>query len=195
MKFIPAVALFAIMNLGCASYTGTARQAQIVNIQADKRWVVVPNFPRVMQAKDHDCGAASLAAVLGYWGKPTTPEAVSQAVGRDGKQLRASDIESHARASGFSSYVFYGNMGDLLYEVGRGRPVIVGVGKPYGKDKAIAHYQVVIGYEPEKKRVLLLDPAIGFQTNSYEGFAKEWAVSKGVTIVTFLKAGKTARVD
>lgn len=193
MKFTPAVALFAIMNLGCASYTGTARQAQIVNIQADKRWVVVPNFPRVLQAKDHDCGAAALAAVLGYWGKPTTPEAVSQSVGRNGKQLRASDIETYARSSGFSSYVFYGNMGDILYELQRGRPVIVGVGKPYGKDKAVAHYQVVIGYEPHKKRVLFLDPAIGFQTNTYEGFAREWAVSKGVTIVTFLSAAKTAQ--
>lgn len=66
-------------------------------------------------------------------------------------------------------------MTDIAYEIGHGRPVIVGVGKQFEKDKAIAHYEVVIGYEPDKRQVLLLDPALGWQVNSFEGFGKEWS--------------------
>jgi len=54
---------------------------------------------------------------------------------------------------------------------------------------ALSHYEVVVGYEPNKKQLLLLDPARGWQVDSFEGFAKEWAVSKGVTIVTFPDSG------
>ena len=186
------LAFLAVMNLGCASYQGTAKDARMDVVASNKNWVTVPNFPRVLQASDHDCGAAAPAAVLDYWGKPTTPEQVVAAERKQGKRFSASEIEQHARRAGLSSFVFYGNLGDLLYEVRRGRPVIVGVGKPVADDKAIAHYEVVIGYEPKQKRLLLLDPARGFTTNSYEGFAKEWAVSKGVTIVAFVPESKTS---
>lgn len=185
-----ALAFFAVMNLGCASYQGTAKDARMEAVASNKNWVTVPNFPRVLQASDHDCGAAALAAVLDYWGKPTTPERIVSEAGKQGKRFTASEIEQHARRAGLSSFVFFGNMGDLLYEVRRGRPVIVGVGKPVAEDKAIAHYEVVIGYEPKKKQLLLLDPARGFTTNSYDGFAKEWAASKGVTIVAFIPEAK-----
>jgi predicted double-glycine peptidase len=185
-----ALAVFAALNLGCASYQGSAKPAQVASLANQGSWVIVPNFPRVMQSSNHDCGAAALAAVLGYWGKPTTPERVAETERKEGRRLRASDIERHAKAAGLSAFVFYGNMADIVYEVKRGRPVIVGVGKPYGENKAIAHYEVVIGVEPEQKRVLLLDPSKGFQTNSYEGFATEWAASKGVTIVTFISESK-----
>jgi predicted double-glycine peptidase len=178
------------MNLGCASYQGTAKDARMEAVASNKNWVMVPNFPRVLQASDHDCGAAAIAAVLDYWGKPTTPEQVVAKENKQGKRFSASEIERHARRAGLSSFVFYGNLGDLLYEVKRGRPVIVGVGKPIAEDKAIAHYEVVIGYEPKQERLLLLDPARGFTTNSYEGFAKEWAISKGVTIVAFVPEEK-----
>jgi predicted double-glycine peptidase len=185
-----ALAVFAALNLGCASYQGSAKNVEVASLANKGSWVIVPNFPKVMQSSNHDCGAAALAAVLAYWGRPTTPESVAEAEKKTGRQLRASDIERHAKNAGLSAFVFYGNMGDILYEVQRGRPVIVGVGKPYGENKALAHYEVVIGVEPKAKRVLLLDPAKGFQTNSYEGFGTEWAASKGVTIVTFLPQSK-----
>jgi hypothetical protein len=63
--------------------------------------------------------------------------------------------------------------------------VIVGVGKKYEGSNAISHYEVVVGFERETKRVLVLDPARGFQVDSLRGFAGEWKRSKGVTIVMF----------
>lgn len=179
-------AAIAAASLGCASYQGSAKEVRPSTLVRDENWVMVRGFPRVLQRGNHDCGAASLAAVLEFWGHRTTPEQISEALGKRNEQLRARDIEVYAKREGLSSFVFFGTMNDLIYELKRGRPVIVGVGKPYSDKKALAHYEVVVGYEPKKRQVLLLDPARGWQVDSFEGFAREWSVSKGVTVVAFL---------
>jgi ABC-type bacteriocin/lantibiotic exporter with double-glycine peptidase domain len=186
------ILLLAGSSLGCASYQGTAKEARPAELVREGGWVMVTGFPRVLQQADHDCGAAALAAVLGFWGQPTSPDRIATAAGRKGQRLSASDLESYARGRGLSSYVFFGTMADIAYEIGHGRPVIVGVGKQFEEDKAVAHYEVVIGYEPDKRQVLLLDPALGWQVNSFEGFGKEWSFSKGVTMVAFLSEPATA---
>jgi ABC-type bacteriocin/lantibiotic exporter with double-glycine peptidase domain len=177
--------LVAVLNLGCASYQGTAKDAQPSQVVQSGAWVMVPNFPRVLQQSNHDCGAAALSAVLSFWGHPTSPNQVVAATGRSGQRLSAGDLESYARSAGLSSYVFYGTMTDIAYELSHGRPVIVGLGKAYQDGKALAHYEVVVGYEPHKKQVLLLDPGGGWKIDSFMGFGKEWIVSKGVTVVVF----------
>lgn len=99
--------------------------------------------------------------------------------------MSAGDLANYARSAGLSSYVFYVTMTDIAYELRHGRPIIVGLGKPYQDGKALAHYEVVVGYEPHKKQVLLLDPGGGWKIDSFEGFGKEWLISKGVTVVVF----------
>src|ERR1044071_7064024 len=152
------VGTMAALVLGCASYRGTATTVQPSDVAREGGWVIVPHFPLVMQQGDHDCGAAALAAVLTYWGHPAKPAEIVEAQPKPGQRLSASDIEHYARGQGLSSYVFFGTMKDVAYELTHGRPVIVGVAKPYSGNKALAHYEVVVGYEPAKKRVLFLDP-------------------------------------
>ena len=178
---------FAILCLGCASYTGTARAIDPYAALHEGKWWMVPSFPRVMQDQSYDCGAAALAAVMQFWGQSASPQSIEVALGRTDHRLRASDIVSYARKQGLHSYVFFGTMTDVAHELRRGRPVIVGLGKSFAeKKKALAHYEVVVGYEPEKKLVLLLDPGRGWQVDTLRGFAEEWARTKGVTIVAFL---------
>ena len=183
---------FAALSLGCASYKGSAQTAVPSAVLKEGNWEMVPNFPLVMQESNHDCGAAALSAVLGYWGRPTPAADISHAEGRSGQRLRAGDLEHFARSEGLSSYVFFGTLKDVAYELDHGRPVIVGLGKSYEGNKAVAHYEVVVGLSRDKRRILLLDPGRGWQTDSFEGFAREWAVSKGVTIVAFLRAADAA---
>jgi ABC-type bacteriocin/lantibiotic exporter with double-glycine peptidase domain len=184
---VPAlrVLLVAVLNLGCAFYQGTAKDVQPLQVARSGNWVVAPRVPLVMQQSNHDCGAAALAAVLRFWGHPTSPDQVVAATGRGGKRLSAGDLSKHARSAGLLSYVFYGTMTDIAYELNHGRPVIVGLGKSYQEGKALAHYEVVVGYEPHTKQVLLLDPGGGWKVDSFAGFGKEWSVSKGVTVVVF----------
>ena len=175
----------AALGLGCASYRGTATSAQPSVVAREGQWTMVQNFPYVPQANQSDCGAAALAAVLRYWGHPATPQSIEAAIGADDNRLKAGDMEAYARSVGMRSYVFFGTMKDVVHELEQGRPVIVGLGKMVEEKKALSHYQVVVGWEPNKKQVLLLDPARGWQVDSLEGFGKEWAISRGVTMVAF----------
>lgn len=150
---------------------------------------MVSNFPLVRQQKHDDCGAAALASVLRFWGREASPESITATVGRKNSRLRAGDMAAYARKNGLRSFVFFGTMADVEYELKRGRPVIVGLGKRIDDKKALSHYEVVVGYEPQQKLVMLLDPGRGWQVDSVEGFAEEWSRSKGVTIVMFAPEG------
>jgi len=189
MRLVPlrcvAWLAIAVSAAGCANYQGTARSAEPVTLAQEGEWVMVSEVPLVRQETNKDCGAAALASVLRFWGRETTPSSIETAIGRGNERLRAGDMAGYARKQGLRAYVFFGTMDDVVYELEQGRPVIVGLGKKYEGMNAVSHYEVVVGFEPKTKRVLLLDPARGFQVDSLSGFAAEWTRSKGVTIVMF----------
>lgn len=191
-SFAPGLAvliLFGALSAGCASYQGTSTAVDPSVVVKQGAWILVPKFPLVLQEESNDCGAAVLASVLQFWGYAATPRSISALLGRTDKRLKAGDMATYARSLGLQAYVFFGTMQDIEHELARGRPVIVGLGKMVGAREALSHYQVVVGYEPTKKQLLLLDPARGWQTDSLAGFEKEWALTKAVTIVAFLPHG------
>jgi len=164
---------------GC--YRGTARDAELSTIAKDRAWVRV-DVPVVRQRGTSDCGTAALSAVLAYWNRPTTIEAIDQAILRDGAAA-AGDLERYARSRGLVAFTFSAQFSDLTHELDEGRPVIVGVAKPFAPGKAHAHYEVVMGYEPVTHEVLTLDPALGPRTNDFRGFMAEWQPTGRVAVV------------
>jgi ABC-type bacteriocin/lantibiotic exporter with double-glycine peptidase domain len=183
--FVVALVL-GTSSFGCSMYQGTAKSAEPSDLSRSGGWTMVPNFPLVRQVGSDDCGGAALAAVLRYWGHSATPESIEAAIGREDRRLSAGDMAAHAQKLGLRAFVINGTMNDVVYELDRGRPLIVGLGKEIATGGVLSHYEVVVGYELEKKRVLLLDPERGWQIDTFEGFATEWSRSGGVTIVTFL---------
>lgn len=153
-------------------------------IARDPAWIVV-KVPEVRQTGPSDCGAAALASVLGYWGRPTPLETVERAVHPGGAGAQAGELERFARERGLFAYAFYGDVSDLEHELRAGRPVIVGVVKPYSRDHGLSHYEVVTGYEPVQKRILTFDPARGLRQNDLAGFLAEWQPTKRVALVAF----------
>lgn len=172
-------------SAGCASYAGTATSAEPEVLARQGNWLMVRDVPVVRQEARDDCGAAALASVLKFWGRDATPSAIEARIGQENRRLRAGDIVAYARQEGLRSYVFFGNLADIRYELEQGRPVLVGLGKALDSKRAVLHYEVVVGYEPKQARLLLIDPDRGFQVDSVDGFSTEWMRSKGVTIVTF----------
>ena len=174
--------LLVLAATGC--YRGSAHDVSAETVARDPAWIVV-KVPEVRQTGTSDCGAAALASVLGYWGRPTPLATIQRATDTGSGGASAAALERFARESGLDAYVFYGDVSDLEHELRAGRPVIVGVVKPYSAGHGLSHYEVVIGYEPRRQRVLTFDPARGLRENELSGFLAEWQPTKRVALVAF----------
>lgn len=182
--------------VGCASYQGSARDVASGSVAAESGWIRVEHVPPVRQAGAKDCGAAALSSVLRYWQRAPSPaaerSAIDAALRQDPKQgLSAGALRDYARGQGFRAFVFQGTFADLNHEVAEGRPVIVGVHKALSDGKALTHYEVFLGIQPQKQLVLTFDPARGLEENSLAGFMQEWNGSGQVTLVILPSATRS----
>jgi ABC-type bacteriocin/lantibiotic exporter with double-glycine peptidase domain len=176
-------ALALALSTGC--YRGSARTISPAAIHADGGWLLVRGVPFLPQTGDEDCGAAALAMVLRYWNVATSPAEVAGAHPQSrGRGLRAGELRDFARGRGVDAFVVHGEPGDLRHELERGRPLIVGLAKPY-TGRTLAHYEVLIGLHRDGRRVLTLDPAQGWRENTLEGFAAEWGAARQLLLVVF----------
>jgi len=179
--------ILALALAAPACYTGSAHTLPANSVAAmarDPEWQLVRDVPFVAQRTARDCGPAALAMVLAHYRVPAADAERPEFAGGD---VRAGTLRDVARAQGLDSFVVSGTFTDLFAQVGRGRPVVVGLAKPMALTggRSLAHYEVVIGLNRAKRLILSLDPAVGLRENSFEGFAREWAPTHQVTIVVF----------
>jgi hypothetical protein len=180
-----ALACAALALAAPACYTGSAHGVppnHMAAVARDPDWQLVRGVPFVAQRSTRDCGPAALAMVLAYF-RVAPPAADDPELARG--DVRAGALRDVARARGLDAYVVSGTFDDLFAQVGRGRPVLVGVAKPMALTggRARAHYEVVVGLNRSRRLILSLDPAAGLRENTLEGFAREWAPTRQVTIV------------
>lgn len=181
-RLVPVAGMALVLaTSGC--YRGAGAPADPVAVQRETSWVRV-EVPLVRQRGKSDCGVAALASVLAYHGQPTPLAALEEQLGgAPSRGVRAGELAKVARERGLAAFAFFATVEDLQHELDRGRPVIVGIAKPYSGQHALTHYQVVIGYDPRHKRLLTLDPADGAREYPVDGFMREWQPTKRVAIV------------
>jgi hypothetical protein len=177
--------VFVLALAAPACYTGSARTVTAGGMASrarDPAWQIVGDVPFVPQRTLHDCGPAALAMVLAHFRVPGAPNEPADLAQGD---VRAGALRDAARARGVDAFLVSGTFDDLFAQVGRGRPVLVGLAKPMALTggRALAHYEVVIGVNRSRREILTLDPAAGVRENTLEGFAREWAPTRQVTIV------------
>ena len=177
---------WVVLALGLAGcYTGAARTTTRAEVEREVGWTRVTDVPFVAQRSQKDCGAAALAMVAGYWGVSLTLDEIAAAhPGRQERGLTAGELRDLARARGLHAYVVRGEPADLRAEIERGRPLIVGLAKPYGRQR-VQHFEVLVGLDGPGRRVLSLDPAQGWRENSLQGFAEEWGPAQQILLVVF----------
>src|SRR5262245_36201604 len=163
----------------CASYKGASREVSAATLAEQPGWVRIEHVDLVRQRGIKDCGSAALATVLGYLhpGGPATlrRESIDAALREaPGRGLSAGELRDYARRQGFDAFVIKGAVDDLEHEVQAGRPVIVGVHKPLSSNEALAHYEVFVGFNTQRREVLTLDPARGLRRFDLDGFLEEW---------------------
>jgi ABC-type bacteriocin/lantibiotic exporter with double-glycine peptidase domain len=164
----------------CTTYAGTASALTPTEIKPEAGWLAVDGVPLYRQTDEHDCGPTALSMVFRYW-QPSAARVDKGALPLD-RQVTVGALRDLAKSRGFSAYVVAGTPDDLVFELKHGRPVIVGVAKPTLKG-AITHYEVLVGMHRDTRRVATLDPARGWQQNSFSGFLSEWEPTGRVLLV------------
>jgi ABC-type bacteriocin/lantibiotic exporter with double-glycine peptidase domain len=175
--------LGCVLASGC--YLGSARSTTPAELAREGGWEVVEAVPDVRQVAREDCGAAALAMVLGHWGYPVTSDEVA-ATDPPARQrgMTATALREFAHQKGLEAFLIQGQPSDLDREIGRHRPVLVGVMKRY-LFRYYPHYEVVVGINRQRQRILTLDPAHGLRVNGQDGFATEWARAGQLALVIF----------
>lgn len=129
---------------------------------------VLTSVPDVRQSTPYSCGAASLQAVLNYWGRDYREDELRVMLNTTEEGGTDPDaIVNVSRSLGFSAEARTDmTIADLEAAVSAGIPVIVGVQEwkdrtspPFWVDlRGEGHYMVIIGID--EKNVYLEDPAI-----------------------------------
>ncbi|MES1210588.1 MAG: cysteine peptidase family C39 domain-containing protein, partial [Pseudomonadota bacterium] len=161
-------------------------------LETDPAWRFVRGVPFIPQRADSDCGPAALAMVLSHFGVQTSLAELAGLSPPDRVGVRAGGLRDVARAKGMEAFVVEGTFIDLIDQLSRDRPVLVGLAKPITGGRALAHYEVVVGIDRSDKKIVTLDPSRGLRENSLEGFAKEWVPTGRVTLIVFPRAPRAS---
>ncbi|MFH1091956.1 MAG: C39 family peptidase [Pseudomonadota bacterium] len=138
------VLVLAAVLLGCAGDKGV-RAIDFVAPSGSRLIEGVPFFPQ----EAYQCGPASLAGVLQYYGDRVTPEEIAPSIFR--KELGGAvtlDMVLYARQRGFGAEWYSGGLPDLHRAVTGDAPLIVMVDQGFAGLSRL-HFMVTVGYRPE----------------------------------------------
>jgi len=103
----------------------------------------VPFFPQ----EEFQCGPASLAGVLQYYGLKVTPaEIAAEIFSRQARGTLDMDMVFYARKKGLKADRYTGNFEDLRRNIDSRRPLIVLVDQGFWVYQS-HHFMVVVGYD------------------------------------------------
>ncbi len=158
-----------------------------------------------LQASKTDCGPACLLAVMQYWeAHPLQAESAEKLLPHSATGYSLSELKEVAVDRGQKAYIIAMRDGPrerLKDQIRKGRPVICAVQRPVriGPARYIPilgqalqagvshfgpktnHFVVVMGIS--HRRVLLMDPAVGYDSVSWQKFERSWSEMKYATLL------------
>ena len=165
-----AAVCFALSMAGCVSadqfLTGEERPLSPNALYVKQ----VPFYPQTQ----YQCGPASLATVLNYWGRHVTPEQIAQEIYRPGmKGTLSLDLWQYAKAQDFQASVRQGSWEFLETQVSRERPIIAFLNLGF-RQVPLGHFLVVVGVDPEDKSVIAYSGVEKNQRIPFDRFKEAW---------------------
>jgi len=178
--FVAVVAACASTGMG-----GAGGEAFAPNrLAREPGWTGTPGVPVLRQTRELDCGPVAAAMLLGFWGRPVAPDALrAEAKIQPQHGLPAGELRDLLRARGLSAYLVEGAIDDLEHELAAGRPVLVGLAKPFNDKQALGHYEIVAGLNRKAEKVATVDPGGGWREYPLKVFMAEWDPTKRLTII------------
>lgn len=160
MGRLATLAALALALPGCRlPYVGGAAAIEARTLGPD--WVRAAPTPIVRQEARMDCGLAALAIAAGAWGRTWSVAELARDLPPTGTGIKLGALRDLARGRGLRAFAVRGRVADLVHELGRGRPVILGLVLPFALDENLHHYEVAVAVRPSDGAVITRDPATG----------------------------------
>ncbi len=167
------MALLALLLAGCAINPPLNLDHQrISGLQSQE----IAATPFILQP-DYQCGPASLAMVMNYYGADTTPQQLAPTVfTANAEGSFPAEMDAAIRRQGFISYPIT-NMEDLLLEIAAGHPVVTlqNLGVSW---YPVWHYAVVIGFDINSQNLILRSGDQARQETGMHVFNTTWLRSQ-----------------
>jgi ABC-type bacteriocin/lantibiotic exporter with double-glycine peptidase domain len=145
----------------------------------------IPFYPQ----KKYQCGPASLAAVLNFWGQNDSPEQIAQAIYLP--RLKGSlslDLWRYASDKGYDARMQEGSLEKLQAHLARKQPVIafLNLGLTFFP---IGHFLVVVGLDPKQQVVIAYSGTEKDKRIPYREFLSDWKKTRYWSLVITPKDG------
>ncbi|MBN1865756.1 C39 family peptidase [Candidatus Sumerlaeota bacterium] len=165
--FRSAILASAILACGACSAN---RPFDLARIE-DPSGLRLVDFRHIRQKERHDCGAGALAIVFAYWGDTTDRDRILREVFSGvpaSAGITAADLKTRAEKHGFSAFLLKMSPDEIREQIDLGRPVVV-CRKIFG---GMNHYEVVVGYDGARRRMIVADPAQTPYSVAYRRFER-----------------------
>jgi len=137
----------------------------------------VPFFPQ----EAYQCGPASLAGVLNYWGVGVTAEEIAEEIySPSAKGTLNLDMVFYPEKKGLKAKSYQGSMEDIRDKIDSGFPVIVLVDEGIGRVRQ-RHFMVVLGYD--EKNIIAHSGRERLKRIPLKTFVKSWEKTKFWTLL------------
>ncbi len=122
--------------------------ASVTSMPVANHIYIIENIPFYAQLT-YQCGPASLAGVLNYWGVPVTPDDIADEIySKSAKGTLDIDMVLYAQKKGLDAIQYKGSIEDIKKNLDSAYPIIVLV--DYGFFfYQVNHFMVVIGYNQD----------------------------------------------
>ncbi len=136
--FSPSSFIFLLIVILCSCAT----------IQINSQNYIIKNVPFYPQTS-YQCGPASLASVLNYWGVMIGPDEIAEEIySASARGTLDIDMILYAQKKGLLAAQYEGNFRDIRKNVDSGYPIIVLVGYGFSLIQK-NHFMVIIGYNDQ----------------------------------------------
>lgn len=118
------------------------------SVQLNSNPVLIDNVPFYPQ-DDYQCGPASLAGVMNYWGLNITPDEIAKAIySESARGTLTIDMLIYTNKKGLYAVQYSGSWDDLKTKISNRYPLIVLVDYGFSVYQA-NHFMVVVGYNDD----------------------------------------------
>lgn len=137
----------------------------------------VPFYPQ----QEYQCGPASLAGALNYWGVSISPEDIAAEIYSEaaGGTLDI-DMVLFAKRKGLEARQYQGSLDDIKRNVKRGYPIIVLVDQGFWLYQQ-NHFMVVVGYN--EKEIVVNSGEEQLKSIRLKDFLRSWKKTKHWTLL------------